>query len=120
MKNSVRAALCLSLVVILLVSLVGCGGGVAGRYNLVTMEAGGQSLDIAALQSLAGTSADMYIELKSDGTGVMKMDTEVTDMVYADGMIWPAGSPDEKVSFTVSGDTLTLEQDGVKMVFKKN
>lgn len=118
MKNSVRAALCLSLVVVLLVSLVACGG-FAGRYDLVSMEAGGQTLDIAALQALAGTTADMYIELNSDGTGVMKMDSEVTDMVYADGKIWPVGAPDEKVPFTVDGDTLPLEQDGVKMVFKK-
>ena len=54
-----------------------------------------------------------------DGTGVMKMDGETTQMSYADGKIWPTNAPDEKVEFTVKGDTLTLEQSGVKMVFEK-
>ena len=119
MKKSVKAVLCLSLVAVLLVSLVACGGGVAGRYDLISMEAGGQTLDIASLKALAGSDVDMYIELFEDGTGVMKMDGETTKMSYADGKIWPTNSPDEKIPFDVSGDTLTLEQDGVKMVFKK-
>ena len=119
MKKSVRAVLCLSLVAILLVSLVACGGGVAGRYELVSMEANGQTLDIASLKAMAGTDVDMYIELFEDGTGVMKMDGETTQMSYADGKIWPTNAPDEKVEFTVKGDTLTLEQSGVKMVFEK-
>ena len=119
MKKTVRAALCLSLVAILLVSLVACGGGVAGHYNLVSMEMGGQKMDIAALQALAGTSVEMYIELNDDGTGVMCMDGETTEMCYGDGMIWPVNDADDKVPFTVDGDTLTLEQDGMKMVFEK-
>ena len=118
MKKSVKAVLCLSLVAILLVTLVACGG-IAGRYDLVTMEAGGQSMDIAALKALTGQEMDMYLELNSDGTGVMKMDGETTEMVYDDSQIWPASDPDDKVAYTVDGDTLTIEQDGVKMVFKK-
>ena len=119
MKKSVKAVLCLALVAILLVSLVACGGGVSGRYELTTMEANGQSIDIASLKALAGAEVDMYIELFDDGTGVLKMDTETTKMTYANGKIWPTDSPDEAVPFTVKGDTLTMEQDGVKLVFEK-
>lgn len=118
MKKTVKAAFCLSLVAILMVSLVACGG-VAGRYNLVSMEMGETKLDIESLKAMAGTDVEMYIELNDDGTGVMNMDGETTQMAYADGKIWPVNEADDKVPFTVNGDTLTLEQDGIKMVFKK-
>ena len=46
-------------------------------------------------------------------------DGEVIEMGWADGELWPAEDPEDKVAFTVDGDTLTMEQDGMKMVFKK-
>lgn len=119
MKRTIKAVLCLILVMGIVCSLAACGNDIVGRYELIEMESNGQKLDIAALKSLAGSDIDMYLELFEDGTGVLKMDGDTTQMSWADGMIWPTNQGDEKVAFTVDGDVLTLEREGVKLVFKK-
>ena len=118
MKKSVKTILCLVLVIGIVCTLAACGG-VAGRYELASMAMGDQEMDIAALKALAGTDVEMYIELKDDGTAVLAMDGEVTEMQWADGEMWPANNPSDKIPFTVDGDELTMEQSGIKLIFKK-
>ena len=122
MKNSVKRGICLVLALVLVLCLTACGG-IAGRYKLTSAESDGMVLEGESLQSvlsMAGMTADdMYIELREDGTGTMSVMGEVAEMCYGNGQIWPVEEPDEKVPFTVSGDKLTIEIDGAKMVFEK-
>lgn len=116
-----KKTLSLVLVVILVAAcFAGCGkDSVAGKYNLVSMTVSGETLKISDLEALSGRKMEAYMELKADGTAVMVMEGERTEMAYADGKIWPTEFPDEKASFTVSGKTLTITEDGVVMVFEK-
>ena len=109
MKNSVKAILCLVLVVGVACTLAACSS-VAGRYDLVSVNMDGVNQDASGLG---------YIDLNEDGTGLMSISGEEFDMCWADGQIWPADDPDDKVSFSVDGDTLTLDLDGNTATFKK-
>ena len=93
------------------------GGSIAGKYKLSYMEAEGEKITASALSAMGG--GEIYIRLDSDGTGVMVSNGTSEDMVYANGQIWPVSEPDDKADFSVKGKTLTIEQDGMKMVFKK-
>ena len=119
MKRTMKMVLCMALIACMMLCLVACSSKPTGKYNLVSMEAQGMTMDIEQLKQLYGQDIDMYIEFKSDGTAIMKMDSDTTNMKWADGKIWPEGQEDEKASFTIKGDTLTIEEEGTKMTFKK-
>jgi len=120
MKKSVSIILCLVMVLGLACTLAACGdGSVAGRYDMVSMEMGGTVIDIDTLEAMSGSKVEMYIQLNEDGTGVLCSMGETVDMEWADGQMWPVDDPDDKVAFEVDGDTLTMEQEGAKMVFEK-
>ncbi len=115
-----KKILCSALAAIMLLCLTACGGsGIAGRYEFYSMDMGG-GIEITAesLEALGG-EMEMYIELEDNGTGTMALDGEVVDMGWADGEIWPTDDPSDKIGFEVDGDSLTIEYDGVQMVFKK-
>lgn len=117
-----KKILSLALVLILVAAcLAACGksGGVAGKYNLVSMTMDGETINVSDLEAIAGRKMEAYIELKADGTGIMVMEGERTEMAWADGKIWPVSDPDEKADFTVSGKTLTINESGVVMKFEK-
>lgn len=114
-----KKTLCGALVAIMLLCLTACGGSSkAGHYDFYSMEMGGSTITAESLKDL-GADYEMYIELKEDGTGTMATDGETVEMAWKDDQIWPADDPDDKVTFEVDGDTLTMEQDGAKLVFKK-
>lgn len=114
MKRILSRILCMALMVCMLLTLAGCG--VAGRYVLKEMSYSGISLDAET----AGLSSDKcYIELKSDGTGVMSLNGKENDMEWKDGQIWIEGEEDNKVDFEIEDDALTLEIEGMKMIFEK-
>ena len=113
-----KKVLCSALAVIMLLCMTACGNNIAGRYNFHSMNMEGMEVTAESLKAL-GSEVEMYIELEKDGTGTMASEGEVIAMGWADGEIWPAEDPEDKVAFTVDGDTLTLEQDGMKMVFKR-
>lgn len=117
-----KRIVCLMLVLVMVLSLTACGG-ITGRYTITSMEADGLvyegELLEGILEMIGMSTDDMYIELNDDGTGTMSVMGEVAEMRYDDNMIWPVESPDEKVPYEVSGDKLTLEIEGYKMVFEK-
>ena len=114
-----KKVLCSALVAIMLLCMTACGSKIAGRYDFYSMDmGGGVEVTAESLKALGG-EMEMYIELEDDGTGTMASEGEVIEMGWADGEIWPAEDPEDKVAFTVDGDTLTMEQDGMKRVFKK-
>lgn len=115
MKRTMKIMLSALLIVSLLVCLVACGGGKgpSGKYNLVSMESDGMTIDGDTLKSLG---MEVTIEFNSDGTGTIDFMGESEDFTWKDGKMISDG---EELPFDLSGDTLTIEQDGAKMVFKK-
>ena len=135
MKKILSSIICLLVVASLALCITGCDlisdlgsavgiTSIAGTYQMVEMVSEDMTITREDLESMAQLS-DMdpdeicYLILNDDGTGFICLMGEEMDMAYADGEIWPVDAPDEKVPFTVSGNTLTIEQDGAKMVFKK-
>ena len=114
MKKIISRILCVALVACMLLTLAGCG--VAGRYVLKEMSYGGISMDA---ETAGVASGECYIELKANGTGVMCMNGEEADMKWKDGKIWAEGEEDSKVDFEVEDDELTIEIEGMKMIFEK-
>ncbi len=83
-----------------------------GVYVLDSMEAEGVTIDAAQLKEL-GISA--YMEFFDDGTGTSASilgDTE--DFTWEEGAIFSDG---EKLSYTLDGDTLTVETEDGTMIF---
>ena len=118
-----KILVCLVMVLSLMLCIAACGdteesGGIAGKYKFHSMSYDGETITAKDLADM-GEEMDMYIRLNGDGTGIMYSEGETEDMAYANGQIWSVDEPDEKVDFTVKGNTLTMEQDGMKMVFKK-
>ena len=113
-----KKVLCSALVAIMLLCMTACGNNITGRYDFYSMDMDGVQVTAESLEAL-GSEIEMYVELEKDGTGTMASDGEVIEMGWADGEIWPAEDPTDKAAFVVDGDTLTIEQEGMKLVFKK-
>ena len=123
--KKVKILVCLALVLSLTLCLAACGkdsssgsNSIAGKYNFVSMEMGGEKITAADLAALGG-EVEMYVRLDGDGTGIMYSEGTTEDIVYADGKIWPVSEPEEKADFTVKGNTLTITEDDTTMTFKK-
>ncbi len=103
----------LALVAVLMMGiLAACGGNKLsdGTYKLVEMIQDGEDLsDQLSTMEEAGISMDLVV----NGDKATLMDTELT---IKDGKI---SDGNEEIPYTVSGNKITLEQDGTKMVFEK-
>lgn len=115
MKKLISSILCAALILSMLLTLAGCG--VAGRYVLKEVSYGGITMDA---EEAGMDPDDCYIEMKSDGTALMYMDGEETDMEWEDGEIWAEGEEDEKADFEIDDGELILEIEGIEMVFEKD
>ena len=63
---------------------------------------------------------DFYIELRADGTGETYMEDFVT-FQWKDGSFYALTDPDTPaMTYTREGDLLTIEYDGMTMVFKRS
>ena len=107
-------ALCL--VLVLVVAMVACGGGgkdpAVGTWKLTGLFEGEE--DYSAYLAMLGM--DLTLVLNEDGTGTMEMMGEKLDITWADGKIMNEG---ESLSFSVNGDTLTIAEEGERMVFTR-
>ncbi len=93
-----------------------------GTYTLVSMtvDMGGEIYDMDAMADIMGTSVyEMYVQLNGDGTGEMNDGTEILEICYENGKLWPVELPDEAVNYSISGNRLTLSSEGTSMVFEK-
>ena len=118
MKKFVKAGLGLCLIVCLMVSLAACGE-ITGRYDLVSMSNGTDMMDADDVRSITGFDGDLYIELFEDGTAVMSMFGTTTDLEYDDNYLWPVSDKEDTMSYRIEGSSLILEEEGVKVIFKK-
>lgn len=132
MKKTLRMILCLVLTLSLMTCFAACdlfgddeggssksGSSIAGKYEFYSMTMEGETITAEDLEDMGADPSAMYIEINKDGTAILSTNGEETDMEWEDNMMWPADDEDDKAEFTVSGSKLTLEQDGMEMVFKK-
>ena len=119
MKKCISLILCAVMLLGMVACLAGCGKSIAGRYDLILMKQGDMEIKFKEMMELTGKEVDAYLELNDDGTGLLKMDQDETKMKYADGKIWAEGEDEQKVPYKLDGSELSMEQDGMKMVFEK-
>lgn len=121
MKKVISLILCATMILGIAMCFGGCGDkGTVGKYNLKTMSVGDTTINVDDLKALSGQDGlEFYLELKNDGTAELVMGEERQALLYKDGKMWAEDQEDQKVPFTVKGNTLTLEQDGAKLTFKK-
>lgn len=119
MKRTVKALLAMALIAAMLFALVACGGSksdIVGTWKLSSMEEDGEAVDLNSLEELGLACT---LKVKSDGTAVLDLFGDTTDLKWEDGKMWAAGEEDSAIPYKLSGGKLTLEQDGEKLVFKK-
>ena len=102
--------------------LTGCQGkSDAGRYDVYSMTANGETYTLDQLKELYEGMGidfpDMYLQLNEDGTGKLVLgDDDSNKVEWKPGVISADG---EEVKYTIDGDKLSMEKDGQKIVFKK-
>ncbi|MCI7805244.1 MAG: hypothetical protein MR503_09265 [Oscillospiraceae bacterium] len=102
-------------------TLTGCGSSDAGRYDLYSMTQDGETMTVKDIEEMYKEMdmelPEMYLELKDNGTGQLVMGDEDTEKVeWEDGVIT---ADDEEIKYTIKDDKLTMESDGVELVFEK-
>ena len=110
-----KKILALTLVLVMVFALCACGGGknaAVGTWKLTGLFEGEE--DYSAYLAMLGM--DLTLVLNEDGTGTMEMMGEKIDITWADGKIMNEG---ESLSFSVDGDTLTITEEGERMVFTR-
>lgn len=113
-----KKILCSALVMIMMLCMVACGSSEAGRYDFYSMDMDGVSITAEDLKEM-GAEMEMYITLEKDGTGVLVSEGETMEIAWEDGKMWPVDDADDVIAYTIDGDTLTMDQDGVTITFKK-
>ena len=102
--------------------LTGCQGkSDAGRYDVYSMTENGETRTVDQLKELYEGMGidfpDMYLQLNEDGTGELVLgDDDSNKVEWKPGVIIANG---EEAKYTIDGDTLSMEKDGKKLVFKK-
>lgn len=127
MKNFMRKALCLMMVLVCALSLAACGGSKAvGTYELESMTVGGETMNIKEMEEAAGVEMNVTMEIKSNGKFTMKA-TGMDDSMNEEGTWEEKGDKliltvdDEPAEATLKDGVLTMEEETMemKMVFKK-
>lgn len=115
MKRTMKVLLSALLIVSLIACLAACGSkGPSGTYTLASMESEGMTLDAEALKSFG---MEASITFNSDGTGSIDLMGQSEEFTWKGNKI--TSSDGEEITFQFSGGTITMEEDGAKMVFEK-
>lgn len=86
-----------------------------GYFTFESMEMDGETLSKDDLTAIGGDPDSFFLIMNEDGTGTLAIaGEEAQQLTWKDGTLSIEG---ETVPYTVDGDTLTLEEDGTKMVF---
>ena len=111
----------LILTLLLVATLFGCKNQAeAGceKYNLESVGMGNMIMSGDEARQDSGIS-DLYLKLYEDGTAEMRISEEIIHMEYADGLIWRADTPDQKIHYTVTDDTLSIVDGAFTYTFTK-
>lgn len=125
MKTKVRnlAAVAAAVLALILsvVLFAACGGSAAGTYKFSSMTMGDETVE-AGEEFMGVTIGEDYmtIELKEDGTAVVStMGVETEGAWELDGKTLTLTVAGESMECTLSGGTITVEEDGATLELKK-
>ena len=89
-----------------------------GYFTFESMEMDGETLNRDDLLAIGGDPDSFFLIMNEDGTGTLAIAGEdAQQLTWKDGTI---SMGDETVPYTVDGDTLTVEEDGSKMIFTRS
>ena len=133
MKKIVAIFLCLTL----LMGLAACGSSTQETiettqatepavtntyYTLYAMEYGDVLIEADEMQDMLMSQGwpadDMYILLRSDGTGHLYLMSDDLEILYDDAAYWPAEDPDARVEYTLEGNILTVHISETTYIFE--
>lgn len=113
---------------VLLVCMAACSTGITGTYKFssMSMNQGGLSLEVKAGEEFMGvtiTEEAYSLTVNEDNTWTMKVNvgeefTQSGTWEEKDGK-YLFSAEGKNMEVTLSGNTLTFEQDGAKIVLKK-
>lgn len=118
MKKVLKYLVVAVLAMTMVMSLAACGADVdnsrVGMYTIDSAEAMGQTLsgDLLKANGLEG----FYVELKKNGKGTVALGGQTDKITWTNTTIKEG---DQEMSYSISGDILTIEVTGIKMNFKK-
>lgn len=123
MKKFMRGILCLMLALCMMMCFAACdedekeGKSIAGTYYFLEMTMDGETYDREMLEGTGIDYKDMYIKFNKNGTGELVTDGDTVDFEWEDGII---DDGIDEIEYEVKGDKVTIEYDGVEMVFEKD
>ena len=89
-----------------------------GYFTFESMEMDGETLNRDDLMAIGGDPDSFFLIMNEDGTGTLAIAGEdAQQLTWKDGTL---SMGDETVPYTVDGDTLTVEEDGTKMIFTRS
>ena len=120
MKKTAKLLLCVLLILSLLLTAAACSKkeeqNAAGYYTLKTVSEDGEELDLEAL----GFSQDeAFLLLNEDGTAVLYLFDELTDLTWRDDQLRSVEG-DDPLTFKLEDKLLTFEIDGTELTFKRS
>ena len=126
MKKYLRSILCLLLALCMVMCFAACSDddddedeeSIAGNYAFHSMTSEGITMDADALETTLGATADeFFIILNKDGTGTICFAGEVEEITWDEEEL--TDSYGDSIAYTIDGNLLSLEVEGVEMTFKK-
>ncbi len=89
-----------------------------GYFTFESMEMDGETLTKDDMRAVGGDPDSFFLIINEDGTGTLAVAGEdAQQLTWKDGTF---SMGDETVPYTIDGDTLTLEEDGTKMIFTRS
>lgn len=121
MKNTIKVLALLMILAICLLTLTGCATKLDGKYTLVSMSSGEETIDASMYEALGLSFDDCFIEFKKDGTCKMSMFGESMEGTYEaeNKKTITITINDEPGSGTIDGKKITITEDETSMVFEK-
>ncbi len=91
---------------------------VTGRYELEKiLWDDGTSILEETLQISEEAMGEMYVELFEDGTAILSLYGQITEMSFSDNEMWQTTYKNNSYEFSVSGGTVTLKRAGDTFTF---
>ena len=127
MKKAITALLVLMLIASILAACGGNGSGsgggstgLTGKYNLVSITEGGDTMDASQLAEFGLDIDEFYLEFLDGRKFKMVTFGETQDGTYKlDGKALTLTVDGEPASATIDGNKIVLDADGTEMVFEK-
>lgn len=88
------------------------------KYKLKSMGMGQMIMSAQEAREASGIQ-DLYLKLYDDGTAVLRVGKEPLEMCYDATHLWLPDAPQEKIPYTIEGDTLTFVDGAMAYTFEK-